>query len=226
MPRLSHPSEGFLISRIVEPFWQYVASKRAHRGLVFNFAWYQNSSIPVIPFTLAPSHMHPYKDYRWMRIKEFANFDIHGVIDGMADICYQFAESKRCRFGNRCKYVHVFTNVDSHPPSSSGLEVAFHELSMDNQKQNGKKDRNKNKKGRKPRKIHHWADHLSTFFGQYPAFDHNRYSSSSQEFYRTWGFFDWDRDDPEREEAYDGFKTALVQQFNSLYRTEVNDIES
>jgi len=39
-------------------------------------------------------------------------------------------------------------------------------------------------------------------------------------------FFDWDRNDPERAEAHDGFKTALVQQFNSLYGTEVDDIES
>ncbi|KAI9808035.1 MAG: hypothetical protein M1827_007541 [Pycnora praestabilis] len=31
---------------------------------------------------------------------------------------------------------------------------------------------------------------------------------------------------PEREEAHDGYKTALVQQFNSLYGTEVDDIES
>lgn len=39
-------------------------------------------------------------------------------------------------------------------------------------------------------------------------------------------FFDWDRDDPERGEAHDDFKTALVQQFNSLYGTELDDIES
>lgn len=39
-------------------------------------------------------------------------------------------------------------------------------------------------------------------------------------------FLDWDRDDPEREEAHDSFKTAMVQQFNSLYGTEVEDIES
>ena len=39
-------------------------------------------------------------------------------------------------------------------------------------------------------------------------------------------FFDWDRRDPERAEAHDGFKTALVQQFNSLYGTEVDDMES
>ena len=39
-------------------------------------------------------------------------------------------------------------------------------------------------------------------------------------------FFGWDRDNPERAEAHDDFKTALVKQFNSLYGTEVDDIES
>lgn len=39
-------------------------------------------------------------------------------------------------------------------------------------------------------------------------------------------FFDWERDDPERDEAYDSFKTAMVQRFNSLYGTEVDDIQS
>ena len=38
--------------------------------------------------------------------------------------------------------------------------------------------------------------------------------------------FDWDREGPERKEAHDRFKTALVKQFNSFYGTEVNDIES
>ncbi len=39
-------------------------------------------------------------------------------------------------------------------------------------------------------------------------------------------FFEWNRDDPEREEAHDNFKTAMVQQFNGLYGTEIDDIES
>ena len=38
--------------------------------------------------------------------------------------------------------------------------------------------------------------------------------------------FDWDRDDPERAEAHEEFKEALVKQFNSLYGTEVDSIES
>lgn len=39
-------------------------------------------------------------------------------------------------------------------------------------------------------------------------------------------FFDWANNEPERKEAHDNFKTALVQQFNSLYGTEVDDIKS
>jgi len=70
------------------------------------------------------------------------------------------------------------------------------------------------------------ANHLDAFFAQYPAFVYDQKSSSSEEFYRLCDFFDWDRDDPEREEAYASFKIALVQQFNSLYGTEVDDIES
>jgi len=94
---------------------------------------------------------------------------------------------------------------------------------------NGSRNRNSKKKNNKKEKIHpiHSSpDHLDTFFAQYPSFDYRRTSSSSQEYYRMCKFFGWDRDDLEREEAHDSFKTAMVQQFNSLYGTEVEDIES
>lgn len=38
--------------------------------------------------------------------------------------------------------------------------------------------------------------------------------------------FDWNREDPERQQAHDDFKIALVQQFNTLYGTEVEDIHA
>lgn len=88
----------------------------------------------------------------------------------------------------------------------------------------GGKERKKNEK--KLRTTCPSANHLDAFFAQYPAFSYDPKSSSSTEFYRLCDFFDWDRDDPEREDAHDIFKTALVQQFNSLYGTEVDDIES
>ena len=70
------------------------------------------------------------------------------------------------------------------------------------------------------------AQHLDDFFAHFPEFDYHRTSSSTDEFYRMCDFFEWDRDDDAREEAHDAFKTALVQQFNSLYGTDVDDVES
>ena len=39
-------------------------------------------------------------------------------------------------------------------------------------------------------------------------------------------FFGCKRSDPERAGSHDNFKMALVQQFNSLYETKVDDIQS
>lgn len=46
------------------------------------------------------------------------------------------------------------------------------------------------------------------------------------EFYRMCDFFNWDKDDEEKKEARNLLKDALTQQFNSIYGTEVNSIES
>ena len=70
------------------------------------------------------------------------------------------------------------------------------------------------------------ARHLDAFFAQYPAFHYNQGSSTSLEYYRMCNSFGWDHDDPEREEIHESFKTAMVQQFNSLYGTKFDDIES
>jgi hypothetical protein len=47
----------------------------------------------------------------------------------------------------------------------------------------------------------------------------------AEEFYRMCDFFHSDRDDVEREEALQAFKDAMVIRFNSLYGTDVADIE-
>lgn len=39
-------------------------------------------------------------------------------------------------------------------------------------------------------------------------------------------YFDWDRDDEEKLEARELLKDALTQQFNGIYGTEVEDLES
>ncbi len=69
-------------------------------------------------------------------------------------------------------------------------------------------------------------DHLDIFFAQYFAFSYRQNFFFTQKFYRMCDFFDWNRDDSEREEAHDSFKTALMLQFNSLYEIEVDDLQS
>jgi hypothetical protein len=38
-------------------------------------------------------------------------------------------------------------------------------------------------------------------------------------------FFAWDCDAPQRQQAHEDFKTALVHQFNSIYGIDVQDME-
>lgn len=48
----------------------------------------------------------------------------------------------------------------------------------------------------------------------------------AEEFYRMCDFFSWGRDNEEREEAREAFKDAMVIRFNSLYGTDVADLEN
>jgi len=120
----------------------------------------------------------------------------------MPSICYQFADSGFCRYGENCRFSHLAT------PKKPRLGKA--------------KRRRKNSKN----VASSATDHLDDFFSQYPEFSYQRNEPSSQEFYKLCGFFEWDRDDPEQKQAHEDFKTALVHQFNSIYGTNVNDMES
>ncbi|KAF8545643.1 hypothetical protein OG21DRAFT_1398628, partial [Imleria badia] len=66
---------------------------------------------------------------------------------------------------------------------------------------------------------------LEAFFANYaPRFQYNARASASLEFERLCNEFDWHKEDPRRKTAYRKFKAALVEQFNFLYGTDVNDI--
>lgn len=70
------------------------------------------------------------------------------------------------------------------------------------------------------------SDAISAFFMKYPSFPYDPKGGVAEEFYRMCDFFAWDNDDVEREEARRGFKDAMVIQFNSLYGTDVANIEN
>jgi len=70
------------------------------------------------------------------------------------------------------------------------------------------------------------ATPMDEFFDRYPDFPYNPSQSVMTEFYRMCDFFGWERDDPERETARDLHRDAMVQQFNHIYGTDVNDVAS
>ncbi|KDQ53382.1 hypothetical protein JAAARDRAFT_137257, partial [Jaapia argillacea MUCL 33604] len=68
--------------------------------------------------------------------------------------------------------------------------------------------------------------HLDDFFASYPAFTFDSSKPVMQEFGRMCREYRWGRYDPERDEVYNRFKDALTQQFNAIYGTDVDDINS
>ncbi|KAJ8587676.1 hypothetical protein M405DRAFT_863535 [Rhizopogon salebrosus TDB-379] len=64
---------------------------------------------------------------------------------------------------------------------------------------------------------------LAVFFAQFESFSFNARQSSHGNFKRLIRTINSGPDDPERRAARDGFKDALVQEFNELFGTDGND---
>ncbi|KAI0033374.1 hypothetical protein K488DRAFT_47884, partial [Vararia minispora EC-137] len=69
---------------------------------------------------------------------------------------------------------------------------------------------------------------LNDFFTSYSEFSYNPRRSATDEFYRMCDQFGWDSKDPppDREDAHDEFRIALVQQFNESFGTDVDSLVS
>lgn len=76
------------------------------------------------------------------------------------------------------------------------------------------------------RKTKRDSDAISAFFTKYPDFHYDHKRGVAEEFYRMCDFFAWDKDDEQCKEARRAFKDAMVIQFNSLYGTDVANIEN
>jgi Zinc finger C-x8-C-x5-C-x3-H type (and similar) len=111
-------------------------------------------------------------------------------------VCRQFARTGNCRFGSQCKFSH-----DSQPPRTA-------------------------RQGKAKPKRKRPMDKIDEFFSTHPEFDYDSTAPFTQEFYRMCDFFDWDRDDPDRQNAREEFRTAMVQEFNSIYGGDVDDLSS
>ncbi|KAF8848879.1 hypothetical protein BDZ45DRAFT_605233 [Acephala macrosclerotiorum] len=70
------------------------------------------------------------------------------------------------------------------------------------------------------------ADHIDAFFAQHEEFDYNPSAPVWAEFSRMCDEFGWYIEDYEMRNAKRNFKSAMVQQFNDLYGTDMNDLDS
>ncbi|KAF8880361.1 WD40-repeat-containing domain protein [Gymnopilus junonius] len=69
------------------------------------------------------------------------------------------------------------------------------------------------------------SDPLEDFFAEYPLFTYNGNVAPTSEFYRLCSFFGWKRGDNNREDAYQSFRIALTEQFNTVYGTDAESLE-
>lgn len=115
-------------------------------------------------------------------------------------VCYSYSQTSSCRFGSKCKFAH---DEESEATNDRKRRKTTHERSQTNRQAP-----------------------LDDFFATYPKFEYNSSASASSEFYRMCDEFDWDKGNKKREQAYLDFKDALVQQFNDIYGTDVNDLTS
>ncbi|OAX40311.1 hypothetical protein K503DRAFT_781515 [Rhizopogon vinicolor AM-OR11-026] len=111
-------------------------------------------------------------------------------------VCYAYAQTGNRRYGPRCKHTHV-----------EGVDL---------RDSNNDTERSQTS-AQTP---------LDKFFGMYPKFDYDSSASASMEFYRMCNKLGWGRKDDERKCAHGNFKDALVQQFNRIYGTDVDDLAS
>lgn len=74
--------------------------------------------------------------------------------------------------------------------------------------------------------VHVVKDYIDVFFAAYPRFDYDSSRPIWTEFDRLCDDFGWCNDDDELWEARRDFKSAMVQQFNSLYGTDEEDLNA
>jgi hypothetical protein len=67
---------------------------------------------------------------------------------------------------------------------------------------------------------------MEQFFSQYSWFDYSAPQPASQQFKRLREEAGWERSNPEGKEAWEGYRTALVRQFNFSYSIDEDDLEA
>ncbi|KAM5535655.1 hypothetical protein V8D89_010642, partial [Ganoderma adspersum] len=117
-------------------------------------------------------------------------------------ICFQFADSGRCRFGDKCRFEHVGT-----PPKKPKTKKKSHRVRRDAERDS--------------------TNHIAAFFDMYPTYPYDPAASFVDEFNKLNAFFGWPKfpaECDERDLARNRMRDAMVKQFNNVYGTDVDDL--
>ncbi|KAH7207883.1 uncharacterized protein BKA55DRAFT_586389 [Fusarium redolens] len=125
--------------------------------------------------------------------------------------CRYYLASGSCTFGSDCLFRHDKQQT-GHTNNSTNAKK---------KQKKQKKPQNSNQRENKRS-----LDHIDRFFARYPTFEYDSSRPIWTEFYRMCEFFKWDRHDKEMKDAKQEFKTAMVKQFNDIYGTDPNNLNS
>ena len=143
----------------------------------------------------------------------------------MPKTCSQFAKDGSCTFGSECKYLHLADRKDSSKEERAeelkrveklriGIKQTIQAPSNETHTESVQKDSIEQK------------DAVANYFSKYPTFCYNQHVMSITNFYRLCDHCGWNKHNALRKKASEGFKTALVLQFNGLYGIDADDSHS
>lgn len=167
--------------------------------------------------------LYPNPHGREERLKASADIFLGSARADMTGVCYQFAETGDCNYGTRCKFSHVLTIASLLSPLCK-VPLILLRVHLAIPKAERKAERRSKRKRLGRINIVQGISTISLL--NIPRSIMTPIARRTQEFYRMCDHFTWGRKDEERADAHEGFKEALVHQFNGLYGTEVDDIHS
>ncbi|KAI9842850.1 MAG: hypothetical protein M1837_006871 [Sclerophora amabilis] len=146
----------------------------------------------------------------------------HRILKNILFVWY--TQNRRVTFLNNGPLHSLRSKIQTHQQHYAHFDRTLHMLNESlpiyMKKKPVSKKRSRGKRNRQSK--------VDSFFAAYPAFDYDSTAPIFEEFYRMCDFFGWNSKiyKDEKDSARDQFKDAMVEDFNDLYGTDVDDIRA